>query len=251
MICLLLDLGWQPTGPWDWTSDEGERFYISDKAWELDLDWGPFKQSFNASLERALWARASLHFCGGGLQKGTDLTSVKAQLRRLQQRDDKRHWYGAVRTSVTGAQWPRKRLQEAGISIDTALCQRCGEAEETKFHRCWGCKANEAIPACAKTAHLARRAERDVGVLPCLWLRGLVPAAWMEVTPPPEDPSPFVSGASPSSAWLWEGRLVGAGDGSGGAHTSDRRLRRAGWAVTIATARAGLGTCGKANEKRP
>ena len=46
------------------------------------------------------------------------MTSVKAQLRRLQQRDDKRHWYGAVRTSVTGAQWPRKRLQEAGISID-------------------------------------------------------------------------------------------------------------------------------------
>ena len=101
MICLLLDLGWQPAGPWDWTSDEGERFYIPDDAWELDLDWGAFKQSFAASLDRALWARAASHFCGGGLQKGTDLTNVKAQLRRLQQRDDKRHWYGAVRATVT------------------------------------------------------------------------------------------------------------------------------------------------------
>ena len=140
MICLLFDLGWQPAGPWDWTSDEGERFFIPDAALEEELDWGPFKMSFAASLERAIWAKAASHFCGGGLKGGTDLTSVKTQLRRLQSRDDKRHWYGAVRTTVTGAQWPRTRLKEVGVPLDSVLCQRCGLCEETQFHRCWGCK---------------------------------------------------------------------------------------------------------------
>ena len=65
-------------------------------------------------------------------------------------------------------------------------------------------------------------------------------------SPPPDTVSSFVSGPPPVAAWLWEGRLVGAGDGSGGEHSSDRRLRRAGWAVTVADARAGLGLDGVA-----
>ena len=36
MICLLLDTGWQPSGPWDWISDTGERFCVPDEAWESD-----------------------------------------------------------------------------------------------------------------------------------------------------------------------------------------------------------------------
>ena len=49
VICLLLDIGWQPDGPWDWVSDVGERFCVPDDAWDSgeELDWGPFKVAFS------------------------------------------------------------------------------------------------------------------------------------------------------------------------------------------------------------
>ena len=228
VICVLLDMGWQPDGPWDWTSDVGERFCVPDEAWEsgVELDWSPFKVAFSQALSRVLWRRASLHYCGGGLEAGADLTSVIAQVRRLRRKGN-REWFGAILTSVTGAQWPRARLRDAGIGVETALCQRCDEqVEETMLHRCWQCKANDEIPACRKTEYLRRRAVVDAGNLPCVWLRGIVPQTWSQLTPPPEDHGEVVAGPPFDASWFWEGQLVASGDASGGQHSCDKRLRR-------------------------
>ena len=218
---------WGSRRPLLWQSDE-------------ELDWAPFKVAFAQGLSRMLWSRASKHYCGGGLVGGADLSGVSAQLRRLK-RHGKHEWYGAILTTVTGAQWPRVRLSDAGIKVDTTLCQRCGDQlEETMLHRCWQCSANRDVPACHRTDYLARRAVADAGNQPCVWLRGLVPQSWVELTPPPEDPGETIIGPVPDESWLWEGQLVAAGDASGGQYSSDNRLRRVGYAYTVLRAPGGL-----------
>ena len=78
--------------------------------------------------------------------------------------------------------------------------------------------------------HLVRRArqcnEDPIGAK-CYWLRGLVPKEWTHQP----DPTSF----SVSSIGEWEiGQSVQSKyiylDGSGGAHSRDKRLRRCGWA---------------------
>ena len=242
VICLLLDIGWQPDGPWDWVSDVGERFCVPDDAWDSgeELDWGPFKVAFSQGLSRVLWRRAARHYCGGGLEAGADLTGVSQQLRRLRSKG-KFEWFGAILTSVVGAQWPRTRLRDAGIELETIFCQRCGDqVEETLLHRCWQCKANAEIPACRKTEYLQRRALRDAGNQPCVWLRGLLPRSWTQLSPPPDDHGEVVAGPPFDSSWFWEGRLVASGDASGGPYSSDKRLRRVGWAYSLFRASRGL-----------
>ena len=242
LICLLLDIGWQPEGPWDWTSDQGERFCVPEEAWSSseDLDWNPFRIAFAQALARVLWRRASRHFCGAGLEAGADLTGISAQLRRLRARG-KNEWFGAILASATGAQWPRTRLRDAGIDLDTVFCQRCdAQVEETLLHRCWECKANETIPACRKKEHLRRRAIADACNQPCVWLRGLVPKSWAQISAPAEEHGETLTGPPADPSWFWEGQLVAAGDASGGPHSSDKRLRRVGWAYALFRAPEGL-----------
>ena len=67
---------------------------------------------------------------------------------------------------------------------------------------------------------------------PAFWLRGITPAEWTEVPPPVLESDPVEDcmddlpdreGTTLNRIWLF-------GDSSGGANTSDPRLRRVAWA---------------------
>ena len=124
---------------------------------------------------------------------------------------------------------------------DAALCKRCGKAPETDYHRIWDCDANRNLKACKKSANLVQKAKFGHKILPCLWLRGIVPATWTtdQIPSPPDTAEPVVEdlGASfgPSGKLITGGndRLLGCGDGSGGEKSADPRLRRVGWAWVL------------------
>ena len=129
IIALLLDLSWKPLGPWHWVTDCEEPFAI-DRSVLSDptLDWSALRAEFAAALRRKLWAKASRHYCGRGLQDGADLTSVRSQLRRLRRKENF-EWSGAILATVTGAMWPRARL------ADAPHLRRLGGIMFLKYHR--------------------------------------------------------------------------------------------------------------------
>ena len=78
------------------------------------------------------------------------------------------------------------------------------------------------------TQHWAERAKADVGS-PCFWLRGLPPKSkYPQIPPPPEEEEAYQVG-NPDEDFFRES--VFYLDGSGGSRSSDKRLRRCGWAA--------------------
>eukprot|EP00959_Pyramimonas_sp_CCMP1952_P033912 711541-Pyramimonas_sp.AAC.1 len=85
---------------------------------------------------------------------------------------------GAIETVMTGASWTRSRISTLSSSnLDTSDCQRCKcGLDETDLHRSWSCSCNELFSSVS--ANLRNRAHQDYETLPCLWLRGILPAPW-------------------------------------------------------------------------
>ena len=48
----------------------------------------------------------------------------------------------------------------------------------------WECPANQELECYERTRYLQAKAPRGVEELPCLWLRGVVPATWLPTLPP-------------------------------------------------------------------
>ena len=134
----------------------------------------------------------------------------------------------------SGASWPRAELEEAGYAIDSNECKRCeGGNIEDAMHRCWTCPANDDIPACVRTQSMARRAKLDHEALPCVWLRGVLPASWARVPEPPEEEDITDTGEVHLHRIHWQSIVIGAGDASGGQCSADARFRRIGWGTCI------------------
>ncbi len=107
---------------------------------------------------------------------------------------------------------------------------------ETDLHRFWQCPANKHIEGCETSENLAWLAVRDHGKQDCLWLRGLLPSGMVADTTPPDAEEEWALGCDDAGERFLGTRdnpILGGGDGSGGVHTSDARLRRAGWATAI------------------
>ncbi|CAK0871462.1 unnamed protein product [Prorocentrum cordatum] len=171
-IATLLDLGWSPTGPWDWTSDDGVQLRAPDSMiGQGPQDMWALKAELSASIQRYMWKRAAQHWHGKGLE-------------------------GGARTSR--------------VPVGTSRCN----SDFRKVSR-----------------NLKKRASSDVDALPCLWLRGILPASWTYVEEPPDDPLGDQCGDAASlqgRGWL----LVG-GDASGGEHSASAKLRRVGWGYAV------------------
>ena len=199
--------------------------------------------AFAEALQRRLWQRASSYFAGQGLEEAPpDLFVLRRQMRTAKRRGNHR-WLGALRAVTCGASWTRGRLRDEGMHVDSALCPRCGQEVETLQHRCYGCPRNQDIPCCSRMAsQLVRRAnvELDNGRNSSLWLRGLTPSSWTEVPPPPEQVEVEWAIKDVDATCSFEGTIFAGGDGSGGRHGKDSRLRRAGWGAVILRAQRGI-----------
>ncbi|CAK0891739.1 unnamed protein product, partial [Prorocentrum cordatum] len=239
MVVTLLDLEWQPLGPWHWVSKEGEVFGGDDEhALDDDVDLSDLKAAIKSTIEVKQWALAAQHFAGGGQEGGADLRSAKMKTGKFRRKGqhDKESAFLAI---MTGGAWPRQRVADLGIEIEDVMCPRCGEEPETWKHRVWECRCNETIEGIEKSQHIVARASTEVENQPCLWLRGLLPASWTSVNGPPEPGAELIENfgdlqvLSSSAESMADGWLVAAGDASGGEYSKDPRLRRvsSGWVV--------------------
>ena len=226
-IVLLLELGWRPIAPSAW----GEPL-PAHRIWRLEErgSWAPFCRSLASSAMAQHWPDAARHWSGTGLERGGDFTSLKAHLRHFEKKG-LHGQYGALHTVAIGATWPRARRVSAslpGVLDDT--CTRCGRAPETDIHRYYQCPANRDIPdrAVQSTQHLAERACAE-HELECYWLRGIVPVSLAPIPDPPDHmPTSCIGGLE----LFARGRHFYL-DGSGGARSSDPRLRRCGWGSAL------------------
>ena len=235
IICSLLQIGWAPDGPWTWRCPAGKLFTTTEALLDTgELDWSDLREALAQSIQSMLCLRADKHYLGKGFNQGVDLHHTKKYLARLQ-RTGKIDKHGAALALATAAVWPRSIIFDVGFPVDTT-CQRCGSGIETQTHRMWTCPCNSTIPGCKNSEPLVRRAIRSLeheDGAETLWLRGLVPSSWTSVPAPPSVPLRWAFGPEPGATFMTHGVLYGAGDGSGGPFSRDKRFRRAAWSCVL------------------
>ena len=232
-IATLLDVGWKPIAPDTWLEPAP-----SDQMWKITGygDLRRFQQTISQSAMQEHWLEADSHLGGKGLGNtdpvlsGPDLHSLK---RRLKSYEDNgmtdRH--AALLTAASGACWPRSRKFNADM-IGSEICPRCGQEAEDLLHFFWKCPCNVELQHedIQRTQHLVQAACADINHQ-ALWLRGLPPKAkYPPVPPAPEEEVCYTYGDSDSFTAAQKFYT----DGSGGARTKDKRLRRCGWSAITA-----------------
>ena len=237
VIAVLQDAGWRAPRPDRWLSPSGE-------AWDLGVPGviDGLKLEFAETLREKLWGRIGHTQHATGATEGIDPTVAIRYLARLE-KQGKPGEAGMLRTILAGGVWGRHRKWEAGLST-SKLCPRCLLGEDTDLHRYWVCPANgqSEHPDIRRTQLLCETAVREAPELPCFWLRGLVPK---RAVPLPGKPAMQVKAFG--SLLLDEGAKAGPGtyygDGSGGKHSADPRIRRCGWSVCQVSDRGVLEEC--------
>ena len=112
VINSLLDVGWNPSGPWDWTSDTGERFLATEEILSSGVfDLADLQQELANTVRRRIWRKASRHYESEDVAGGLYLEDVRQQLRAARAAD-RFPWAGALLTVAAGGQWPRHRIKE-------------------------------------------------------------------------------------------------------------------------------------------
>ena len=230
LIAALLDLRVKPVSPERWELPGGEVWCFEEALLDGNFDYSTLVEDLVALADRLLWSRAQFHEHGAGLAPGgPDLVQVRRQVRRM---EAKGQWAerGMMLAVVSGGLWPQSRLHEMAPEVSVE-CPRCG-MPESLFHRCWECEANVDHDIYAKTSVWRGRAARGVEAVPCLWLRGIAPKSWTHAPPPREQQWAFgeweaVERIASSSSFP----LDVFGDASGGANSSDPRIRRVGLGI--------------------
>eukprot|EP00959_Pyramimonas_sp_CCMP1952_P039798 832263-Pyramimonas_sp.AAC.1 len=85
----------------------------------------------------------------------------------------------------TGAMWPKARVRAEVKDADAdGNCGRCGETEETEFHRVWQCRCRVERTIYEGTDDLIAEARAQQHMHECYWTRGLIPRSWTALPPP-------------------------------------------------------------------
>ena len=136
-ICALLDANWSPLQPDVWLAREEHQ--------TASLDCAPWANTnilafFTASLRRHLWAEASHHWLGDGLEKGSPAVGPALKCRRHLLRKQQYSRVAALDAVVCGGAVTANRFLTGAQS-----CPRCGAPEETALHRYYLCPGNGSI----------------------------------------------------------------------------------------------------------
>ena len=142
---------------------------------------------------------ASAFHCGQGLQSGACLRSWRLQVASLRKRG-RGDFAAMMETAACAGIWTNARC--ADVYPVSPICERCGDALETDYHRYWACPGNDLIDdsTTQRTNYLnVPAAERGSQ---CLFLRGIIPAAMIPIDPPREALMQFV-GICINTHGLW------------------------------------------------
>jgi len=221
LISMLLKAKWDPSTMNCWTGDDDTKWVMSGTTVSPDTVAAALNRKFfNMEL-----ARAAGHYLGKGLENGLHVNATLSWLRNI--RDNNSNIKAILETLMAGAIWPAMRVNEAYPDF-SPLCPRCGQPEDA-LHCFWTCPANCNIEDhdVSKTQSLVAAAQEKSNDFPALWLRGLLPANFIEIPP---EASPVqqvnITYVNPIDVSFESGLYYG--DASGGEFTQYPDIRRVG-----------------------
>ena len=134
---------------------------------------------------------------------------------------------------MTGGYWTNERYARTNPER-SMKCDRCGALVEDAFHLFWECPENLEINSkhILDSQNLVSQARAGKDQLPCLWLRGLLPASVMPNNTPYIDQDDISYVGSPPHHQAWPSGSYFA-DASGGEYSSLPVLRRCGVGVCV------------------
>eukprot|EP00959_Pyramimonas_sp_CCMP1952_P278738 5827931-Pyramimonas_sp.AAC.1 len=142
----------------------------------------------------------------------------------------------AIKASTTmQACYRQRHAQQCGRQRASALCSA---TRTTYAHAAWYAPTSteygatvqhETKTTSTNTAMLQRRAIEGSQYVPCFWLRGLVPGAWITLPECTAANQPLDMGTFDSTDYSNDAIATASTDGSGGGHSGDPRCRRFGW----------------------
>ena len=228
VICTLRDIGWEPVSPNAWRDGKGFLWEVSSSNPLARLEFGLHLED---RIQAKIWAKASAHYLGEGLQGGVDWT-VPRKLSRAYRAHNRLDRAGCLSTILQGAFWTADRKAQSGYD-QVGVCPRCQQAQDTPLHQFWLCSHNHHIgEGVVESEHLMQEAVQGVESHACFWLRGLVPKGWTFREVPKISDFRTWGILNTRMCNLQEGLIAGT-DGSGGEYSSDVRLRRVGWGLVL------------------
>ena len=221
---MILNAKWHPYALNRWIDQQGTHWIIDPSSSPTLVAAALVRDSFALSLPGA-----ALHFNGKGIQDGVNWEYSLRHLRQLRKEPVFYSFACALESVLCGACWPADRIHSIHSSY-SSVCPRCHSAPETSLHTFWECPNNDLIDdeAITTTQSLKPAAIANADLLPCFWLRGIVPESLLMSNdiPPPSDSVNINYKGSP----VWTSGTY-YGDGSGGEYSSHPLVRRCGCGI--------------------
>ncbi len=235
VILILLKAGWSPNAFNCWSDPSGTVWTLTNNSVSPDIVSSEIIKSYFAFD----LARADNHYDGKGMKDGIHRESTLKKIRSFGSNDKLYKDKCTLETVMSSCCWSNDRIHSIFPSHNPR-CNRCGlNVPETELHCYRECPANTTIAheAVTSTQPLIPRAQAECDMLPCLWLRGLLPASLIQAIIPASDDL-AVSITSPDLVSWKSGTYYG--DASGGIFSSHNDLRRCGCSVVKCDELGGL-----------
>ena len=203
MIALLLNWGWIPTGPTDWTSNDGVRYNLDHRTIVTSRSCASFVHDLQHFLKKRILATAAKRKSADGLAK----KPVLAYWSRLRTKWESSGLHALATCAVkvvAGGAWNMERKHRCGLA-PSPICDLCADnVVQDDFHISWQCPAIRAHALLDgwNDIGLEAKAHRLAGGDPTLWLRG-VPQQFEDINPgsPPDDWAEFTIGTDEQQDW--------------------------------------------------
>ena len=138
MVACLLSVGWVLLTFSSWIAPNGDTWSIPTSA---AFGFCPYHvvREIQNDASMILWAGASKHYLGKGLEKGFSY-EYTTQLLRKYRKDHVYDRAAALESILSGACWTPQRKYDAGlITLDENVCPLCHEVGCDEWHEYWGC----------------------------------------------------------------------------------------------------------------
>ena len=233
----LLDAGFEIPDIGKWIDPSGVEWLLD---YSQPMAIPAIRQVLTHFLQLGVWHKAHSHTFGSSLGLYPDLKPLKV---RIQQAKRKLRWEEHYFLQAIGQGsmdlFAESSLARAENGLVTCKWCSCPVSGSPWKHLAWFCSHFAAIddPAIQKTSGLTTEAQAEVEDLPTFWLRGIP-----NLEPPPcplalryeamqaSNNGFFIPDVPDEAPFDVEGLVLG-GDGSGGEHTRDSRLRRGGFGL--------------------
>ena len=230
VISILIKARWNPRSYNCWKDPSGAVWVSTSSDFSPDI----IETAVTRSLPDIDLVRAAQHHNGGGLEGGLDYHNTLAVMRSLSSRQYQ--YKCTLEAIMTATIWTAQRVHDINTQV-SPICPRCGAESETDLHRYWQCKANNNIEdeAVQDTQHLQQTACEKAAAEPCLWLRGILPQKYTQISREYNPSDSLCITYINKNHMKWDSGTY-YGDASGGEFTAYNQLRRCGCGLAFINA---------------